>query len=127
MADRFATGRFVHPDELRRVFTRLRVTGRLSDVFYSMEATATDFYPHQFKPVVKLMNSPTDALLIADEVGVGKTIEAGLIWTELRARLDYERLLVVCPKTLAASGRMNWTLALMFRRRSVMLRRCWGR
>ena len=100
MADRFATGRFVHPDELRRVFTRLRVTGRLSDVFYSMEATATDFYPHQFKPVVKLMSSPTDALLIADEVGVGKTIEAGLIWTELRARLDYERLLVVCPKTL---------------------------
>ena len=67
---------------------------------YSMEATATDFYAYQFKPVIKLMNSPTDALLIADEVGLGKTIEAGLIWTELRARLDCDRLLVVCPKTL---------------------------
>ena len=98
--DRFAAGRFVEPAWLRRALTRLRVTGRLSDVVYSMEATETDFYAYQFKPVVKLMNSPTDALLIADEVGLGKTIEAGLIWTELRARLDCDRLLVVCPKTL---------------------------
>ena len=65
-----------------------------------MEATATDFYAYQFKPVLKLLGSPTDALLIADEVGLGKTIEAGLIWTELRARLECNRLLVVCPKTL---------------------------
>ena len=98
--DRFANGRFVEPDRLRRALTRLRVTGRLSDVVYSMEATETDFYAYQFKPVIKLMSSPTDSLLIADEVGLGKTIEAGLIWTELRARLECERLLVVCPKTL---------------------------
>ena len=98
--DRFATGRFVEPDWLRRTLTRLRVTGRLSEMVYSMEATETDFYAYQFKPVIKLMNSPTDALLIADEVGLGKTIEAGLVWTELRARLDCSRLLVACPKTL---------------------------
>ena len=98
--DRFAAGRFVEPEWLRRSLTRLRVTGRLSEVVYSMEATETDFYAHQFKPVLKLMSSPTDALLIADEVGVGKTIEAGLVWTELRARIDCERLLVACPKTL---------------------------
>ena len=96
----FDCGRFVQPDWLRRTLTRLRVTGRLSDVVYSMGATETDFYAYQFKPVIKLMNSPTDALLIADEVGLGKTIEAGLVWTELRARLDCDRLLVVCPKTL---------------------------
>lgn len=96
----FKHGRFVQPDWLRRTLTRLRVTGRLSDVVYSMGATETDFYAYQFKPVVKLMSSPTDALLIADEVGLGKTIEAGLIWTELRARLECDRLLVVCPKTL---------------------------
>ena len=98
--ERFAAGRFVEPDWLRRTLTRLRVTGRLSEVVYSMEATETDFYAYQFKPVIKLMNSPTDALLIADEVGLGKTIEAGLVWTELRARLYCDRLLVVCPKTL---------------------------
>ena len=100
LSDRFAAGRFVEPDWLRRTMTRLRVTGRLSDVVYSMEATETDFYAYQFKPVIKLMGSPTDALLIADEVGLGKTIEAGLVWTELRARLDCNRLLVACPKTL---------------------------
>ena len=98
--DRFSTGRFVQPAWLRRTITRLRVTGRLSEVVYSMEATETEFYAYQFKPVIKLMSSPTDALLIADEVGLGKTIEAGLVWTELRARLDCDRLLVACPKTL---------------------------
>ena len=100
LSDGFAAGRFVEPDWLRRVLTRLRVTGRLNEVVYSMNATETDFYAYQFKPVIKLMNSPTDALLIADEVGLGKTIEAGLVWTELRARLHCDRLLVVCPKTL---------------------------
>lgn len=100
LSDRFFAGRFVEPEWLRRTLTRLRVAGRLSNVVYSMEATETDFYAYQFKPVVKLMGSPTDSLLIADEVGLGKTIEAGLVWTELRARLDCDRLLVVCPKTL---------------------------
>ena len=100
LIDRFAEGKFVEPDWLRRTLIRLRVTGRLSDVVYSMEATETNFYAYQFKPVIKLMSSPTDSMLVADEVGLGKTIEAGLVWTELRARLDSDRLLVACPKTL---------------------------
>ena len=100
LAERFAAGQFADPGWLRRTLARIRVTGRLSDVVYSMEATETDFYAYQYKPVLKLLNSPTDALLIADEVGLGKTIEAGLIWTELRARLESNRLLVLCPKTL---------------------------
>ena len=62
-------------------------------MIYSMEATNTDF-AFQFKPVVKLINSPSNAL-IADEVGLGKTIEAGLIWTELKARFDAKNLLVL--------------------------------
>lgn len=100
-----ASGSFVAPEWLRRTLARIRVTGKLADVVYSMEATGTDFYAHQFKPVLKLLNSPTDGLLIADEVGLGKTIEAGLIWTELRARVDAERLLVLCPKTLCEKWR----------------------
>ena len=51
--DRFAAGRFVEPDWLRRTLTRLIVTGRLSEIVYSMEATETDFYAYQFKPVIK--------------------------------------------------------------------------
>ena len=52
----------------------------IADMIYSMEAT-TQIHAFQFKPVVKLINSPSNGLLIADEVGLGKTIEAGLVWT----------------------------------------------
>jgi superfamily II DNA or RNA helicase len=96
------SGRFSEPARLRQVLAHIRLTGRLADVIYSMEATNTDFHAHQFKPVLKMLSSPTGSLLIADEVGLGKTIEAGLIWTELRARFDYRRALIVCPKVLCS-------------------------
>lgn len=98
--DLLRSGRLSEPKRLRQVLTHTRLAGRLADIFYSMEASNTEFHAHQFKPVLKMLNSPTNGLLIADEVGLGKTIEAGLIWTELRARYDYSRLLVVCPKVL---------------------------
>ena len=98
--DLLQRGRLGHGLDLRRTITHARLTGRLADVIYSMETTGTDFYAHQFKPVVKLMNSAGRGMLIADEVGLGKTIEAGLIWTELRTRFDFRRLLVLCPAVL---------------------------
>lgn len=98
-------GKISDPPRLRQVLTHFRLTGRLADLIYSMEATNTDFYPFQFKPVIKMLNAPTGGVLIADEVGLGKTIEAGLIWTELRARYDMRRLLVVCPKSLKEKWR----------------------
>ncbi len=85
---------------LRRLLTHIRLSGRLANVVYSMETTNTDFYAYQFKPVLKFLNSPANGILIADEVGLGKTIEAGLIWTELRSRYDADRLLVLCPAML---------------------------
>jgi len=88
------------PVDLRRTLTHVKLSGRLADVIYSMEATNTDFYAYQFKPVVKILESPSNGILIADEVGLGKTIEAGLIWTELRSRFDMRRLLVLCPAAL---------------------------
>ena len=39
-------------------------------------------------------------MLVADEVGLGKTIEAGLLWTELEARRQADRVLVVSPSAL---------------------------
>jgi len=70
-----------------------------------MDTTGADFYAYQFKPLVKLLNAATTGMLIADEVGLGKTIEAGLIWTELRGRFDYKRLLVLCPAMLREKWR----------------------
>ncbi len=96
----FIRGRVAGPDSMRRILMHEKMGGRLSGVLYSMEASDTKFLPYQFKPVLKLIESPCNSLLIADEVGLGKTIEAGLIWTELRARTGAQRLLVVCPAKL---------------------------
>jgi superfamily II DNA or RNA helicase len=98
-------GKLSSPIDLRRAINHLRMTGKLADMIYAMGATNTQFHAYQFKPLLKLLNAPARGLLIADEVGLGKTIEAGLIWTELVARFDARRLLVVCPKPLVEKWR----------------------
>lgn len=100
LLDSLRTGRLATPQDLRRCLTHIKLSGNLANMIYSMEATNTDFHAFQFKPVLKILESPSGNLLIADEVGLGKTIEAGLIWTELQCRYRYNRLLVLCPKTL---------------------------
>ena len=105
--DLFRRRRLGDAQALRRTITHARLTGRLADVIYSMDTTGTDFYAHQFKPVVTLMNSASRGILIADEVGLGKTIEAGLLWTELRTRFDFRRLLVLCPAMLCEKWRLE--------------------
>ena len=105
--DLFRRRRLGDAQALRRTITHARLTGRLAEVIYSMDTTGTDFYAHQFKPVVTLMNSASRGILIADEVGLGKTIEAGLLWTELRTRFDFRRLLVLCPAMLCEKWRLE--------------------
>ena len=103
--DRLRAGHFGKLRDLQRLITYEKLKGVLHEVIYSMEAAQIDFYPYQFKPVLKFINSPTERLIIADEVGLGKTIEAALIWIELQARRQAKRLLVVCPKILADKWR----------------------
>lgn len=67
---------------------------------YSLHAARINYVPYQFKPVLKLIRSDRPRLLIADEVGMGKTIEAGLILRELQARSDIDSVLIICPKPL---------------------------
>ena len=98
-------GKFGRAQDLREILTYTRLNGRLANLIYSMETTNTDFYAYQFKPVVNFLESPGNGIVIADEVGLGKTIEAGLIWTELRARMDARRLLVLCPAMLQEKWR----------------------
>ena len=104
-------GNYGRASNLRAAITHARLTGRLADVIYSMESTNTEFYAYQFKPVLNFLDSPSNGILIADEVGLGKTIEAGLIWTELRARMDANRLLIICPAVL----REKWAAELLHR------------
>ena len=67
---------------------------------YSLNAARVNYVPYQFRPVIKFIHSDRPRLLIADEVGVGKTIEAGLILRELQARKDVRSVLIICPKPL---------------------------
>lgn len=105
LSQRLQAGQFGKVRDLQRLITYEKLKGTLHEVIYSMEAAQIDFYPYQFKPVLKFINSPTERLIIADEVGLGKTIESALIWMELQARRQAERLLVICPKTLAEKWR----------------------
>lgn len=105
LEDRIAAGQFGRPDDLRRRMTFEKLKGSLSEFIYSMDAAEIDFLEYQFKPVLKFVESPNERLLLADEVGLGKTIEAALIWLEMQARRDARRLLVVCPKMLVRNWR----------------------
>ena len=67
---------------------------------YSLNAARIDFIPYQFRPVLKFIRSDRPRLLVADGVGVGKTIEAGLILRELQARRDIRSVLIICPRPL---------------------------
>lgn len=95
--------------EFQRLITfhRLRQDPPLSNSFAAFNASRTRFMAYQFKPLLKFLDSPQHRLLIADEVGLGKTIEAGLILTELRARQLVQRVLVVCPATLTEKWRQE--------------------
>lgn len=57
--------------------------------------------PHQLKALNKAISRPAIRYLLADEVGLGKTIEAGLVMRELKLRGLVQRILVVAPKGLA--------------------------
>ena len=69
---------------------------------YSLNTAKIDFIPHQFRPVLKFIRLDRPRLLIADGVGVGKTIEAGLILRELQARRTLDSVLIICPRPLVS-------------------------
>jgi ERCC4-related helicase len=60
---------------------------------------------YQLEPVAKALRMPRVALLVADDVGLGKTIEAGLVIQEMLLRHRARRVLVVCPASLTLKWR----------------------
>jgi len=55
---------------------------------------------YQLDPVVRALSMPRVNLLVADDVGLGKTIEAGLVVQELLLRHRVRSVLIVCPSSL---------------------------
>ena len=88
--------------ELHAYLTSLHLLSPSTANLFSLRSGRVQFVPYQYRPVLKLIRADRPRLLIADEVGVGKTIEAGLIIKELRARMDISSVLIICPKALVA-------------------------
>ena len=87
-------------DQFHAGLTALQIRHPSLSTLYSLNAARVDFIPYQFRPVLKFIRSDRPRLLIADGVGVGKTIEAGLILRELQARRDIKSILIICPRPL---------------------------
>ena len=102
-----AVFRELTPDQFKVALTRRRLEHPVTDQFLSYKASKTKLLYHQFLPVKKLLESPDQRLLVADEVGTGKTIEAGLIWSELESRAanGLENVWIICPKALVGKWR----------------------
>jgi superfamily II DNA or RNA helicase len=69
--------------------------------FRALAGIAVEPRAYQFVPLLMALRQDTVRLLIADDVGIGKTIEAGLIAAELLARGDAHGLVVLCSPALA--------------------------
>ena len=59
-----------------------------------------DLHPYQLEPALAVVRGLGSRVLLADEVGLGKTIQAGLLLSELRARGAADRVLVLSPAGL---------------------------
>ncbi len=60
---------------------------------------------YQLEPVARAVDAPRVNLLLADDVGLGKTIEAGLVAQELLLRHRGRRIMIVCPAGLTVKWR----------------------
>ena len=95
-------------ENVKVALTAYQIYNPGSTNLYSLNSARIDFVPYQFRPALKMIKSDSPRLLVADDVGVGKTIEAGLILKELEARSSVNSVLIICPRPLVAERK--WEL-----------------
>ncbi len=96
-------GRFDDPATLGAFLDALRwgaVTNAETTVLQSPFRAGIAIEDYQLEPVIRALTMPRVNLLVADDVGLGKTIEAGLVIQELMLRHRARRVMVVCPASL---------------------------
>jgi len=71
-----------------------------NDKILSLSNSRTQILAHQVESTHRIVNALNRRFLLADEVGLGKTIEGGLVIKELIFRHGYRRILIVCPASL---------------------------
>lgn len=85
---------------LRFITTLSKIKNEMSDGLLTPISSGIIPLPHQLHALKKALRTNQVRYILADEVGLGKTIEAGMIIEELKARGLIKRVLVVCPTGL---------------------------
>src|SRR3954451_185995 len=94
---------FDPPDQLNAFLDAVRWGASSSADVRNIQSpfrSGIDIEDYQLDPVVRAIQMPRVSLLVADDVGLGKTIESGLVALELIIRHRARRVLVVCPASL---------------------------
>jgi hypothetical protein len=95
----------------REELFRLRVRGEQLaavndfDELLAVDLAKVEHMPHQEATALKVLRQMRGRAILADEVGLGKTIEAGLVMKELVLRGMARRILVLCPASLREQWR----------------------
>lgn len=90
---------------LRLDFTRLSLLRGFDDLFCLSQLQGVDHYSYQVETVRKVLKQFRGRVLLADEVGLGKTIEAGMVIKEYLLRGMVKRVLILTPASLVGQWR----------------------
>ena len=94
---------FDQPKQFSAYLNTLRwncVTATDPELFQAPYRAGIDVKAYQLEPLRKALQMPRVGLFIADDVGLGKTIEAGLILREMLLRQRIRRVVISCPPSV---------------------------
>ncbi len=103
-----AENEFDPPDRLAAFLDAIRWSAVASADVKTLQApfrSGVAIEDYQLEPVARAVDAPRVNLLLADDVGLGKTIEAGLVARELLLRQRGRRVMIVCPAGLTIKWR----------------------
>jgi superfamily II DNA or RNA helicase len=104
LPDRIAPGDFDDPNLLAAFVDAVRwgaVTSADENAYQSPFRSGANIEAYQLEPLRRALQSSRTNLLLADDVGLGKTIEAGMVVQELLLRHRARSVVIVCPPSLA--------------------------
>ena len=89
-----------HAKYYANMLTGQAIGGNLDSLSQSLLNASVDINPHQIEAALFAFKSPlTKGIILADEVGLGKTIEAGLVLCQYWA-IGKRKIIIVCPASL---------------------------
>ena len=87
------------------IYGMKKLKTKSASTMFALNAGQIKFIPFQFRPLRRILNAERPRILIADEVGVGKTIETGIILKEFEKRDSVKSAIIICPKDLTSKWR----------------------